>query len=464
MTFRDMFLYALQNLWRMKLRSFLTIAGVMIGIGMMVSMLSFGVGAYTNVRNSFESLGLFNTIMVTPSPEKAEGSLEKRTLLNDEAILAIEKIPGVERVTPFEIFTAKLEYGDKSKRLSVQAAPTKVWTWEGYKTFVCGGPFKKNDENKIVLRKDILEDLGVKPPKEILKKKVTLITAKNMLTEMLMVLKKFRDNPFALFNPVNAVVESNRLFSILDEMKVSPFKELKYEFEVCGVIGRRTRSLDVRPAMIPIDTAMKMEKMGFSNIFDLMSSGQDQKGEKDRYASIIVNTKDMDQVSMVSDKLNDLGFHPVSFADNFDEIEDAFFLFDFFVIAIAMVAVIVAGLGIVNTMVMSILERTKEIGVLKALGAEDRHIRWVFITEAGVIGIVGAVCGNLLGWIVARICSFVAQQIMISREIPAYEMFSTPFWLCLIGLFFGVLVSILAGLYPAKRASKVDPIVALRLD
>lgn len=180
------------------------------------------------------------------------------------------------------------------------------------------------------------------------------------------------------------------------------------------------------------------------------------------YATLTVNAEDVHRVPEVVTSLNERGYHTFSFSLNFERIQDEFVLFDLFVTAIALVAVVVAALGIVNTLVMSIIERTREIGILKALGAEKRHIRVLFMAEAGMIGAIGAAGGDLLGWIVTRIGAFVAKMIMMRQGIPAVDVFHTPFWLVMLGIGFGILVSLVAGLYPANRAARVDPIQALR--
>ena len=123
-----------------------------------------------------------------------------------------------------------------------------------------------------------------------------------------------------------------------------------------------------------------------------------------------------------------------------------------------------AALGIVNTMVMSITERRREIGVMKALGADEREIRLVFLAESAAIGFVGSTLGILTGWAGTRVVAAVARVIMKRQEMPIFDPFALPLWLVLLSLAFGVLVSLLAGAYPSRRAARVDPVEALRSD
>ena len=139
-----------------------------------------------------------------------------------------------------------------------------------------------------------------------------------------------------------------------------------------------------------------------------------------------------------------------------------FLYFDLALGVVGLIALITASLGIVNTMVMSITERRKEIGVLKSLGADEMDIRWLFLVESGVIGMIGTMGGIFFGWVITRVVSAIAQGYMRSEGIPEMDLFSLPLWLLMIAFSVGVGVSLLAGFYPAARAARVDPVEALR--
>jgi putative ABC transport system permease protein len=130
--------------------------------------------------------------------------------------------------------------------------------------------------------------------------------------------------------------------------------------------------------------------------------------------------------------------------------------------AIGATALTIAGLGIVNTMVMSIIERRREIGLLKSLGAEDADVRRLFLAESGLIGGAGAIGGVALGWIVSRVIAFAGMTWMRSQNMPALDPFAMPVAVVAVALLFGIGAAVLAGLYPAARAARVDPVQALR--
>ena len=127
-------------------------------------------------------------------------------------------------------------------------------------------------------------------------------------------------------------------------------------------------------------------------------------------------------------------------------------------------ALAVASLGIINTLVMAILERRREIGVLKALGASDRDVRRLFFAEAGVMGLGGGVAGVLLGWAIGQGIQLVTNTYLRRESIPAENIWSVPWWLIAGAIGFSVLVSLIAGMYPASRAAKLDPVEALRYE
>jgi ABC-type antimicrobial peptide transport system permease subunit len=141
-----------------------------------------------------------------------------------------------------------------------------------------------------------------------------------------------------------------------------------------------------------------------------------------------------------------------------------FFLFiDILLAAVGTVALVVAGLGIVNVLLISVLERTQEIGICKAIGASRGDVVVLFLTEAGIIGFIGGLCGLLLGRGIAWVLEAAANAFARSHGVTAdLEIFSLPLWLLITSVAFACVVSVVAGFYPAVRASRVDPIEALR--
>jgi putative ABC transport system permease protein len=159
-----------------------------------------------------------------------------------------------------------------------------------------------------------------------------------------------------------------------------------------------------------------------------------------------------------------MGFGVFSIASQLDQMKKGFLIMDTALGAIGTIALLVAALGIINTMIMSILERRREIGVMKAIGGSETEIRLIFVVEAGAIGLIGGCCGLVLGWIATRAANLVA-NITLAKELGTrVDFFYIPVWLIAGALAFSLLVSLAAGLYPAMRAARVDPVEALRHD
>jgi putative ABC transport system permease protein len=127
-------------------------------------------------------------------------------------------------------------------------------------------------------------------------------------------------------------------------------------------------------------------------------------------------------------------------------------------------ALAVSTLGIVNTLVMAILERRREIGVLKALGAADRDVKQLFFAEAGVMGLAGGILGVGMGWLIGRAVTWGTNAYLQRLNLPPAHVFSVPLWLVLGGIIFSIVVSLVAGLYPASRAARLNPVEALRYE
>ena len=141
-----------------------------------------------------------------------------------------------------------------------------------------------------------------------------------------------------------------------------------------------------------------------------------------------------------------------------------FTIFDMLLGIFGSLALAVATLGIINTLVMAILERRREIGVLKALGAADRDVKQLFFAEAGVMGLLGGLFGVGFGWVIGRAVTIGTNIYLKRQNLPTTDIFSIPWWLVIGAIAFAVIVSLAAGLYPASRAARLNPVEALRYE
>ena len=184
----------------------------------------------------------------------------------------------------------------------------------------------------------------------------------------------------------------------------------------------------------------------------------------DGYSSLYVRVRKITDMDSVKARIKSMGYGVFSIIDQLEEIKRGFVVLDIALGTVGAIALVVAALGIINTMIMSILERTREIGIMKAIGGSENEIKGIFFIEAGCIGLFGGIFGLGLGWIVTRIANVIANY-YIARQGGIYvDLFYIPVWLITGAMVFSILVSLLAGLYPAIRAARVDPVEALRHD
>ena len=437
----------------MKLRTALTAFGVTVGIGALVAMVGFGKGLQKNVSESFEKLDLLNSITVFPGgalsrnpfrdpDEQARNEPKgggKARILDDEAIKKFERMPGVEIVFPEIRFPAMVKLGDSEEFRLVQVLPSKIAASKLVK-LAAGKPFARDDEDAVIIGRTLLSQMNVKDPASALGRKLRISSLAF-------------DFGALVSGNIGAIIQGGRL----------PFKKQDYEFTVIGVTesmgfsGPTPLQSDI---YIPPGSAQRIEKLPFTNIWDLFRAREGALG----YSAVNIRLASPAHADSVKRQIQDMGFSTFALIDQFSQVKTSFVFMDMVLAAVGMIAIFVAALGIVNTMVMSILERKREIGVLKSLGADDSDIRFLFLVESGVIGAIGAGAGIFFGWLITRVASGVAHIVMQREGIPPMELFALPLWLILIALAIGIGVSLLAGAYPAGRAARVDPVEALRND
>jgi putative ABC transport system permease protein len=238
-----------------------------------------------------------------------------------------------------------------------------------------------------------------------------------------------------------------------------PFSSRKYTFTIVGVAERMGFG-GVGDVFIPQGPSQRMQKLSLTSIWDFFQSPQQTMG----YSSVSVRLASAKYLDPVKKQIQAWGFKTFAMLDQLEEMKKAFIFMDMFLFAVGMIAITVASLGIVNTMVMSVFERYREIGIMKAVGAADRDVRKIFFFESGMIGFLGGVFGFALGWVVSTVINYIINYYTAKQGVPYANYFIFPFWLLIGAVAFSVVVSLIAGVYPASRAAKVDPIVALRHD
>jgi len=182
------------------------------------------------------------------------------------------------------------------------------------------------------------------------------------------------------------------------------------------------------------------------------------------YGTLIARVSGAGKVDPVEQAIKKLGFNTFSILDATKSLRRFFAILDLFLGIFGSLALTVASIGIINTLVMAILERRREIGIMKAIGASDEDVRGLFFAEAGAMGLLGGILGVSLGWLIGRAIDFGTNIFLSRKGFSPEHIWTVPWWLVLFALAFASIVSLLSGLYPASRAAKLDPVQALRYE
>lgn len=488
MTLRDLIVISMGNLRRMKLRTILTTAGVLIAIAAFVSMLSFGAGNQEYIEGEFNKLGLFSTIQVYPKQNpNRDGAPDTSSApkLDRAAVERFAALPGVNLVYPFDAFAVTVKIGDSSFSTRAQALPTAAVQTKLFSHLIAGTAFDSNSSRQAIVTEDFLKQAGISSPDSAVGRTFVLSAKVSTVDSGIGRIIADRDRPFMQIMRrvrLDSISNNDYLSRILRVEASEAFKRFLEGYmtaqrvvsDTLAISGVRegARGFRIRgeQVLVPMVTASRFSGGGPggnpAEIFSAMRSGalfsQSDGGSGKTFPHVTIDFDPKVFYKTIADSVEGMGFRTFSFAAEFKQLQKMFLYFDLGLGIIGLIALVTASLGIVNTMVMSITERRKEIGVLKSLGAAERDIRWLFLVESGVIGMLGTIGGILLGWVITRIVSAIAQGYMRNEGIPEMDLFSLPPWLILISLAVGVGVSVLAGFYPAARAARIDPVEALR--
>jgi len=315
----------------------------------------------------------------------------------------------------------------------VQVLPADICR-AGFMELTAGDFYKSDQDNSVIISEALLRRLNVPRSQDMIGKDIELSTVSIV--------------PDAMTS-----ADSNNL----------PFTRKSYTLKIAGVSGRveSPGQMPIRSDIcIPKGTSERIERLPVSNLVSLL----EMTGTGDGYSMVTVKLSSPRYVESVSEKIEQAGFSTFAMADQLERMNTVFIFIDMFIFAIGMIAIVVASLGIINTMIMSILERYKEIGIIKAVGASNRDVKGIFFFESGVIGFLGGVFGLALGWFASLVINQIINFFAIRQGAQRMAYFNFPWWLCLGAIGFAILVSVIAGIYPTIRASQVDPVVALRHD
>jgi len=486
MSFFDILHLALRNLRQAKLRAALTMMGVIVGVAVIVTMMSFGLGLQGNMLARFKALDFFNEILVygrglsslagldRPARRDEDGRRDARDrankaptrILDDAGIKEISAIEGVAYVEPSVNFPVYVRANGKLLSQFVGGAniPNAA---SRFQHFSAGKMISSPTADEAVVSERFLRDYGYAKPADAVGQTIELLGPRSEDS------KKPDENEEESPNFFGIPLDDGGLDESAPDVETHTFRiagvlstEIKEGVGQGGMRGMMPSAGIYIPLQVAHDwTTKHRTPMGQVALALARRGGSLGEGQSEGYDSAVVRVTDPVKLTAVRQKISELGFGSFSIVDEIDQIRTVFLIIDSVLGLLGGISLLVASFGIANTMIMSILERTREIGIMKAIGAEDREIKLIFFVEAAVIGVAGGVIGVLVAWGIDAIANRLAYRFILKPQGASFiDFFDLPLYLSFGAIAFALLVSIIAALYPASRAARIDPVRALRHD
>ena len=457
MTGYDLLDLAVRNLRQSKLRNGLTTIGISVGVASLVAMLSLGVGLQQLATRRLAGSGLFDTVFVssrqdfrgfdrqddakTPHPEQAP-------VLDEAARTKITHLANVTEVEPeIRVMGEVIENGETHFGF-VTGLPMSARENEAFDNMK--GKFFSNDNaDEAILLMDFAKELEPKNPTSLIGKQILLRYGERQALAQ----EQGEQAP---------VVGGNSAGSSGDDYGFSVVRK-QQPLRVVGIIDQEPyggmRTVSRGRIFLPVKTTERLNMAQFS---DMRSSLRGASGKT--YMTLTVRVKDPAKVQGVQDAINQMNFRTFSVLDATKSLRRFFTVLDLFLGIFGSLALAVATLAIINTLVMAVLERRREIGVMKAIGASDQDVKKLFFTEAGAMGFLGGLLGIVLGLGIGKAINFGTAIYLHRRQLPAEPVWIMPLWLVGAAIAFSIVVSLVAGLYPASRAARLDPVQTLKYE
>jgi len=394
-----LFQIAFKNLWFRKIRTIVTILGVVVGIGAIVFLVSLGYGLQKMTLSSVGTMELLKTLDIYS---------EKSTIvkLNEGAVERIRDLGHVEAVAPLINLGGKIKYGEKETEGVIYGAEHRFFELSEMR-LVAGSGFT-GDLGEAIVNASTLELLGVTNPEDILGE---MISSDLILTK-----------------------------SVAPKLKEDKQTMKDLEFKVVGVSSAE----ETAGVYLPF---FKMTSLGVEN-----------------YQLSKVKVDSEDRVEQLRIQIENLGFRVDWVGDTIAQVNQVFDIFKVILGVFGAIALLVSALGIFNTLTVSLIERTREIGIMKVLGMGGKDVRSLFLIEAGLIGIVGGIIGVSIGYGTGALLNYLFHILAVRAQAEPVSIFYTPILFAILMGFFALLIGVITGIYPAVRAKRIKPLDALRYE
>jgi putative ABC transport system permease protein len=449
---------AIRNLRESFLRNSLTTVGISVGVASLVAMLSLGIGLQQLAARRLQKSGLFDTVVVTSrrdlrgfnrDQERNGPAPAESPALDETERQKMEQLPNVLEAYPDIRLITELRYEGKQHLTMVAGLPSSAKTNDAFDGMQ-GTFFTSEMAPEVVLQKSFAEELLDRTPKTGADDVKVADLAPPLLGKEL----SMRYAERTASGSADTGDSAGAAYSVVS-------RELKLKIVgICDLDPDSMRGQARARVFLPLKFAESLHMMQASSSRDT----SDTATRAPTYSDVSVRVKSPKYVQQVEDAIKKMGFNTFSIIDATKSLRQFFAVLDLFLGIFGSLALAVASIGIVNTLVMAILERRREIGIMKALGASDSDVKGLFFTEAGAMGVFGGILGVALGWIIGQVINFGTNIYLKRQQFPPENIWSVPWWLVAGAIAFAVVVSLLSGLYPASRAARLDPVQALRYE
>ena len=402
----EYFYIAAKNIRRRKLRSWLTIIGIVISIATIFLLISISLGLDSAVKEQFRQLGT-DKLFIFPKGSLAGPGTSGAVTITDKDVDAIKRIGGVKSVFHLSIASTKLEYVGQTRYSLVAGTPLDA----SFNSFEESG-FLKIDEGRILSQGD---------------------------SGQIMIGSQYKLNNF-FKQPVRA---GDTLIINGEKFRVKA---------VLQTVGNPADDKNIYMSISDFENLFPAKKNIYDELIIQAQAGIDINALADKIDKQLVRTRGVTQ------KTKDFTIQtPEELLATFGTILN---VLTGFLLGIAAISLLVGGIGITNTMYTAVIERTKEIGVMKAVGARNSDVLKIFTIESGLIGTIGGLGGIVAGFIFGKLIEFVVTTQFDTKLLQIV----TPWYLIVGCLLFSFVIGAVAGIVPARQASKIRPVVALRYE
>lgn len=511
MKISDILGMSLTNLWRRKMRTVLTVLGVIIGTASIVVMLSLGLGLKQAMMAQVSTAGGLTEILVYSDGDYGTDAL----LLNDDTINSFMEIEHVDNVEPQIYYNMPVQAGKYEADVSILGVSTEYLeemqlgegslpeAGNGTLELVIGNqvlgdffdiatgeyPYWESEElpNIDLMKTPLIggidkEESYIDPESES-----TSSTASSDVDSTFSdSSEEFEDSSDDFsdesddFTGDDAEDESDdSTDSFLTDESEDDFEDdsmsnsmftsstKRIQLKVAGITegDMETYTEYSYNCYAEIESLKAFLKQNYSENDIIPGQPTDRNGKPYRdlkYTQLIVKVDESANVEDVLQTIQDMGYRGEANKEWLEEIEKEFMIIEAVLGGIGAVALLVAAIGIANTMTMSTYERTKEIGIMKVLGCSLGNIRSMFLSEAAFIGFLGGIMGIVLSYILSLVANKVVAPMVMSEYGDGTKISVIPIWLVLLAILFSTIIGMVAGFFPAQRATKLSPLAAIR--